>query len=370
MKFKTFIKNLVGNYGICGRYIKRYRLLYIVVLAVVSLFEAIMFVRGLIHVPTETKHYVYLFSYVFLFLLCGAMIVVLILDTKVEFKDKTMSTFANIFASLILVWASTISVLDSINDHLPLVYMTIVVVLGGVLVINPIVFLFMVLISGSATLALCNVWSSAGIGSGDLINIGIFLVMAIIIGVRNYVISVAEHKTRKILSKLSHTDSLTTLPNTTAFYEVTDELDIKSKNEEYAVIIVDLNCLKETNDLAGHRFGSQLIVTAAKELAAVFGSENCYRVGGDEFAVVLHQKSDEAKAKTEAFAESVNYQNIIVDGKKLILSLAVGLALHEKGESFATTLHKADQAMYQSKKEMKAKYDFKSVIEQLETEQK
>lgn len=81
--------------------------------------------------------------------------------------------------------------------------------------------------------------------------------------------------------QLAYCDPLTRLYNRLAF-----ELDSRQW-----VLLLDLDSFKWINDTFGHEVGDKTLVAFAQRLTALFGAENCYRIGGDEFAVKLAQDS-------------------------------------------------------------------------------
>jgi diguanylate cyclase (GGDEF)-like protein/putative nucleotidyltransferase with HDIG domain len=82
------------------------------------------------------------------------------------------------------------------------------------------------------------------------------------------------------------TDSLTALPNHRAFHEALREREVA--NAALCLAMIDLDGLKATNDAHGHQAGDELITSLARSLGEVLApGAVAYRIGGDEFAVVL-----------------------------------------------------------------------------------
>ena len=164
----------------------------------------------------------------------------------------------------------------------------------------------------------------------------------------------------KKLQDRAYIDTLTGLQNRTAFYEYMDGLakKIEAGTADFSTLMIDVNYLKKINDVYGHEQGNLYLQGAANLIRKHFGEDSLYRIGGDEFAILLEGK---AQAGTEnrikAFKEEVarlQTDESLQPWEKV--SAAVGLAKYVKGE-FDTpdaVLRQADEYMYADKVAMKA----------------
>ena len=110
--------------------------------------------------------------------------------------------------------------------------------------------------------------------------------------------SLDRKKQQAYLEKLSYRDMLTGLYNRNRYIERLEAYK-QVQDQQIGAIYIDLNGLKKVNDEQGHRAGDELIVRAAGTIAGIF-AEDAYRVGGDEFVVILLDVSREDFArKTE-----------------------------------------------------------------------
>lgn len=93
-----------------------------------------------------------------------------------------------------------------------------------------------------------------------------------------------------LLENAANTDGLTGLSNRMAFDSLLAEIDRSPESYASAVLIMlDLNGLKYNNDTYGHDAGDELIVNAARCIRETVGKDaQCFRIGGDEFTVILH----------------------------------------------------------------------------------
>jgi diguanylate cyclase (GGDEF)-like protein len=114
----------------------------------------------------------------------------------------------------------------------------------------------------------------------------------ILLGLRRRV-SAAHHTEIERLANAALADSLTGLRNHRAFQEdLAGDLRRQARaGEPLALIMLDLNSLKAVNDTHGHQAGDDRLQVLADALSETFGGDCAYRVGGDEFAVILPEVS-------------------------------------------------------------------------------
>jgi len=77
------------------------------------------------------------------------------------------------------------------------------------------------------------------------------------------------------------------------------------RSQSFAVVMCDLNDLKKVNDMLGHDAGDSMIRECATLIVNVFGEDNVYRIGGDEFIVVLMGLTEDEVAELVAKASNV-----------------------------------------------------------------
>lgn len=163
----------------------------------------------------------------------------------------------------------------------------------------------------------------------------------------------------KYQHRLAYRDALTGLRNVASFKawvkDFSDETD--GKEEEFGIVVLDLNFLKETNDKFGHEIGDRVIIAAARTISYVFKRSPVFRIGGDEFVVILrgHDLEDHVDL-IEKMHEKAKEEYIALGESLVPVSIACGVAIFgENGsESFNNVLNRADARMYENKKEMKA----------------
>ncbi|MGA8767358.1 MAG: GGDEF domain-containing protein [Candidatus Acidiferrales bacterium] len=162
-----------------------------------------------------------------------------------------------------------------------------------------------------------------------------------------------EYDELKKLQVNAATDALTGLHNRRLFDEYFDkELNrAKRYGQQLAVVILDLHKLKEVNDRHGHLQGDQVLQIAAATLRGTLrNSDFAFRIGGDEFAVLLPQ-TDSDQAVTLCRRVRSQYENEL---RPLALEIGVtldfGVAVHpQDGDQKSALMGLADKRLYELK---------------------
>src|SRR5579863_6667890 len=162
-----------------------------------------------------------------------------------------------------------------------------------------------------------------------------------------------EYDDFKKLQVNAATDALTGLYNRRLFDEYFDKQLNRAKRygQHLAVVILDLHKLKEVNDRAGHLQGDQVLQLAATTLRKTLrASDFAFRIGGDEFALLLPQ-TDPEQAVTLCRRVRVQYEGEIAP-----LNLPSGVTIDfgvavfpQDGDEKAALLSLADKKLYQLK---------------------
>jgi diguanylate cyclase (GGDEF)-like protein len=158
-------------------------------------------------------------------------------------------------------------------------------------------------------------------------------------------------------------DSLTGLPNRASFAEHLDEAMRRAKRAGWplALLFLDLDNFKRVNDSLGHDAGDRLLRVAAERIRrAVREADMLFRMGGDEFTVLLEDVRGPEEAAMvssrvlEAMAEPLQLQH-----HEISVTASVGIALFPRDDVVAERLVKsADTAMYRAKELGRNRYAF------------
>jgi diguanylate cyclase (GGDEF)-like protein/PAS domain S-box-containing protein len=165
--------------------------------------------------------------------------------------------------------------------------------------------------------------------------------------------------TEKELLKLSNTDPLTDLPNR-SFFQASHS-NIVRKNTPHALVCLDMDNFKKVNDSLGHQTGDILIKQIAKRLQKMAGTAaTVYRLGGDEFSILIDNATD--IHYITHFAQTIldnMAKPFIINKQEFVLGASLGIVFYpEDGNNSQELLKNADTAMYFAKNAGGNKYQF------------
>jgi diguanylate cyclase (GGDEF)-like protein len=170
-------------------------------------------------------------------------------------------------------------------------------------------------------------------------------------------------------------DVLTGLPNRASFTEHLEEAMRRAKRASWplAVLFLDLDLFKRVNDSLGHDAGDRLLRVVAERIRrAVREADILFRMGGDEFTVLLEdvrgpeEAAMVASRMLEAIAEPMQLQH-----HEISVSASIGIALYPRDDTLGERLLKsADTAMYRAKELGRNRYAFfaKEMNERVESQ--
>ncbi|ABC21362.1 putative bifunctional diguanylate cyclase/phosphodiesterase [Rhodospirillum rubrum] len=150
-------------------------------------------------------------------------------------------------------------------------------------------------------------------------------------------------------------DTLTGLPNRVLFQDrlLTALASARRRNDQLAVLFVDLDHFKTVNDSLGHSFGDQLLQQVATRLSQCLrDSDTLARMGGDEFTIALtgdgHQRDYAMIANR--ILETLRRPFTLEGGHEVLIGSSIGITLFPNdAEDVDTLLRNADTAMYRAK---------------------
>ena len=162
------------------------------------------------------------------------------------------------------------------------------------------------------------------------------------------------------LNSRAYTDALTGVKNKGAFNISARRIDSESRNPEqrtaYGIVMFDLDGLKVINDRYGHERGDIYLQTACRLICRVFAHSPVYRVGGDEFCVLMqfadYKARDELILEFDREAAAWN-EKAEQPWERIEVSRGMAVYRPERNETVEQVLDRADKAMYRNKRERK-----------------
>lgn len=158
--------------------------------------------------------------------------------------------------------------------------------------------------------------------------------------------------------RMAAIDSLTGIKNKHAYTQWEENINAEIESgtrEPFAVVVCDIDNLKAVNDLYGHKEGDACIRNACAKICTTFSHSPVFRIGGDEFAVIL---SGEDYFHRDRLMEEINA--VPRDRSKVRIgeTISAGMAEYDKKQhtSVLSIFEEADKAMYEKKQFMKEKY--------------
>ncbi|MEN3348929.1 MAG: hypothetical protein V7632_2564 [Bradyrhizobium sp.] len=161
-----------------------------------------------------------------------------------------------------------------------------------------------------------------------------------------------RRQTESRMAHMAYHDGLTDLPNRAAFLQALTQMieACAGTDEEFAVLCVDLDGLKEINDVFGHAMGDKVLIEVAQRLQSVARGGVVARLSGDEFGLIIDGKQPAAGiALAEQAAEAFG-EDFTIDGKSVRTGITTGIAVFPyNGSDAASLLANSGAALFRAK---------------------
>lgn len=150
-------------------------------------------------------------------------------------------------------------------------------------------------------------------------------------------------------------DGLTELMNRSAY-----ERRLNSEQKRVGILFFDVNDFKTINDKYGHQFGDESLKAVSRSLRKAYGKYGlCYRIGGDEFCVILDRRIDSAQELDLDFENAMAKKRL---KEPRLPNVSIGFSIFEPGKmTFQEAIAEADAQMYEAKKLNKAGRDIADI---------
>ncbi len=183
-----------------------------------------------------------------------------------------------------------------------------------------------------------------------LISLGMFSI-ALVIMLSNHAYMNRRNREHEIIANV---DPLTGVKSKHAYLLKEKEIDAAIKagdTPEFGIVVGDVNGLKHINDTQGHKAGDEYIRKASQLICEIFRHSPVYRIGGDEFVMILtgrdyENRNELLKELHECSVRNIGTGNVVVSG-------GLSVCDPERDESFHMVFERADQQMYEEKQLLK-----------------
>lgn len=168
----------------------------------------------------------------------------------------------------------------------------------------------------------------------------------------NRVISELTHKV-KMLEETSNLDPLTKVFNRRALISYLKEVcSNKAVSYQLHVVMVDLDNFKTINDKYGHITGDKILIFISNILKKTLrDGDKIFRFGGEEFTIVLTRNNDhQCDLIAHRLLKLINSNNLIYLGQKISVTASIGYTRLVEGDTPDSLLSRADEALYNSKR--------------------
>ena len=163
-----------------------------------------------------------------------------------------------------------------------------------------------------------------------------------------------SHQRATTAHTIANTDPLTGVKSKHAYVTKEAELNKMLENgdtQDLGVVVCDVNGLKQVNDTQGHKAGDAYIRAASQLICDVFKHSPVYRIGGDEFVVLL--QGEDFNNRTQLMAELNTQVEKNREEGKVVIAAGVSIYNSDMDAEVHAIFERADALMYQRKKQLK-----------------
>uniref|UniRef100_Q07J74 Diguanylate cyclase/phosphodiesterase with PAS/PAC sensor(S) n=1 Tax=Rhodopseudomonas palustris (strain BisA53) TaxID=316055 RepID=Q07J74_RHOP5 len=165
-----------------------------------------------------------------------------------------------------------------------------------------------------------------------------------------------QRQTEARMAHMAYHDGLTELPNRAAFLQALTQMieACCDTADEFAVLSVDLDGLKEINDVFGHAVGDKLLIEVAERIKTASRGGVVSRLSGDEFGLIIDgPQPSSALDLADEVARAVG-EGFQIDGKAMRIGVTTGIATFpNNGQDAASLLANAGAALFRAKAKMR-----------------
>lgn len=153
-----------------------------------------------------------------------------------------------------------------------------------------------------------------------------------------------------VIRKLSTTDALTGLYNHISFHEFYEKaMEYGSQGAPFHLALVDIDNFKRINDKYGHRMGDLVLARVAQIIKDHLSRRHCCRYGGEEFAVLLFEKSFEEAYTLMDWIRHMLSETLHEEMEHGAVTVSIGLKSYAEGATKEALFEEVDNLLYTAK---------------------
>ncbi len=319
---------------------------------IISILEAVMLI---LTVGNEHMYGEYLWRYrcFYITFLCAAVIFIalnLYIKGDIRHRFRIMNISNPVFAAFSFGWALAVTYSDAtitgVGD--PVLFMTFSLTVPLSIFLLPYMYAIIVVVADGLMLYI--IVSQTQV-SASIINVLVFFIFQFVLGISFF--KLRMKLSERVVEEQDNAtiDSMTGLLNRRAYSQRLEALDGIELSDDLSYVSIDLNGLKEINDDLGHDAGDIMIKGAGQCISQCFADTgSIYRIGGDEFVVILTAKSSDIDAGLSEFEAAMKKWS---SEKEIPLEASYGYARHEEDRelNIKGLAKAADKKMYEAKRE-------------------
>jgi diguanylate cyclase (GGDEF)-like protein len=136
---------------------------------------------------------------------------------------------------------------------------------------------------------------------------------------------------------------------------------LRYKNDFFTIMMLDLDHFKKINDTYGHLAGDYVLKEVAKIIKnSIRKSDICGRFGGEEFVILLpNTKLSGAMKLAERIRQTIENHNFIFNGKKINVTVSIGITSVGINDSYESLIDRADEALYEAKQKGRNRVEYR-----------
>jgi diguanylate cyclase (GGDEF)-like protein/PAS domain S-box-containing protein len=161
-----------------------------------------------------------------------------------------------------------------------------------------------------------------------------------------------RRQTESRMAHMAYHDGLTDLPNRTAFLQALAQMieACRACSDEFAVLSLDLDGLKEINDVFGHPIGDKLLIEVSRRIETAARGGVVARLSGDEFGLIIDGAQPKAAIDLAGRISKALASGFLIDGKTVRIGVTTGVAVFPgNGADAASLLANAGAALFRAK---------------------